>query len=161
DATHMPAYLETSTEGNVAWYRHHGFELQHEVRPAAAGPPIWTMWREPRSGERSALPHGGDELLELAEGAALVRAGAVDPELGDDRIASVPVATGLGVEPVEMAGALLELLEHPVLRRVVVVARVAEQDDRRLGCHLLVVVLVEHLEGVPVVGVTVDPYDVG
>src|SRR5262249_61464054 len=45
DATHMPAYLETSTEGNVAWYRHHGFELQHEVRPAAAGPPIWTMWR--------------------------------------------------------------------------------------------------------------------
>jgi len=35
-------------EGNVAWYRHHGFELQHEVRPAADGPPIWTMWRDPR-----------------------------------------------------------------------------------------------------------------
>ncbi len=48
DAGHVPAYLETSTEGNVAWYRHHGFELQHEVRPAAEGPPIWTMWREPR-----------------------------------------------------------------------------------------------------------------
>jgi hypothetical protein len=25
-----------------------GFETQHEVRPAADGPPIWTMWREPR-----------------------------------------------------------------------------------------------------------------
>jgi GNAT superfamily N-acetyltransferase len=48
DTTQVPAYLETSTEGNVAWYRHHGFELQHEVRPAADGPPIWTMWRDPR-----------------------------------------------------------------------------------------------------------------
>jgi len=49
DGTHVPAYLETSTEGNVAWYRHHGFELQEEVRPAAGGPPIWTMWREPKA----------------------------------------------------------------------------------------------------------------
>jgi hypothetical protein len=38
----------TLAEGNVAWYRHHGFEVQHEIRPAAAGPPIWTMWREPK-----------------------------------------------------------------------------------------------------------------
>jgi hypothetical protein len=45
----VPAYLETSTEANVAWYRHHGFEVQHEVRPVAGGPPVWTMWREPRS----------------------------------------------------------------------------------------------------------------
>jgi hypothetical protein len=45
----MPAYLETSTAANVAWYRSHGFEVQHEVRPASGGPPIWTMWREPRS----------------------------------------------------------------------------------------------------------------
>jgi GNAT superfamily N-acetyltransferase len=49
DATGVPAYLETSTAANVAWYRHHGFEVQHEVTPAAAGPPVWTMWREPRS----------------------------------------------------------------------------------------------------------------
>jgi ribosomal protein S18 acetylase RimI-like enzyme len=48
DTSGVPAYLETSTEGNVAWYRHHGFEVQHEVRPARAGPPMWTMWREPR-----------------------------------------------------------------------------------------------------------------
>ena len=65
DASHVPAYLETSTEdnvfqpgmgayletstaGNVAWYSRHGFEVQHEVRPVPDGPPIWTMWREPR-----------------------------------------------------------------------------------------------------------------
>jgi ribosomal protein S18 acetylase RimI-like enzyme len=47
DETGVPAYLETSSEGNVAWYRHHGFEVQHEVRPASTGPPVWTMWREP------------------------------------------------------------------------------------------------------------------
>jgi ribosomal protein S18 acetylase RimI-like enzyme len=56
DATHVPAYLETSTEGNVAWYRHHGFEVQHEIRPAPNGPPIWTMWREP-NGEPTAWQH--------------------------------------------------------------------------------------------------------
>jgi hypothetical protein len=49
DETGVPGYLETSTEGNVAWYRHHGFEVQHEIRPAAAGPPVWTMWREPKT----------------------------------------------------------------------------------------------------------------
>ncbi|HEY4398469.1 MAG TPA: GNAT family N-acetyltransferase, partial [Acidimicrobiia bacterium] len=48
DTTGVPAYLETSTEANVAWYRHHGFEMQQEIRPAPAGPPVWTMWREPR-----------------------------------------------------------------------------------------------------------------
>jgi GNAT superfamily N-acetyltransferase len=49
DETGVPAYLETSTEGNVAWYRHHGFEVQQEVRPAPTGPPVWTMWREPKT----------------------------------------------------------------------------------------------------------------
>jgi hypothetical protein len=36
-------------EANVAWYRHHGFEMQQEIRPAPAGPPVWTMWREPKT----------------------------------------------------------------------------------------------------------------
>src|SRR5262249_38697017 len=84
---------------------------------------------DPRSGARrsgpcgasrrpsnpSSLHHRGDELLELAEVAALVDAVAVDPELRDDRVARVPVAPGLGIEPVQMTGSLLELLEHPVL----------------------------------------------
>jgi ribosomal protein S18 acetylase RimI-like enzyme len=54
DETGVPGYLETSTEGNVAWYRHHGFEVQHEVRPVVDGPPIWTMWREPRGNSTAA-----------------------------------------------------------------------------------------------------------
>ena len=49
DTTGVPAYLETSTEANVAWYRHHGFEVQREARPVPAGPPVWTMWREPKT----------------------------------------------------------------------------------------------------------------
>lgn len=49
DAAGMPAYLETSTAGNVAWYRHHGFDTQHQIHPATGAPPIWTMWREPRT----------------------------------------------------------------------------------------------------------------
>jgi GNAT superfamily N-acetyltransferase len=48
DTNGVPGYLETSTEANVAWYRHHGFEVQQEVHPARTGPPVWTMWREPR-----------------------------------------------------------------------------------------------------------------
>jgi GNAT superfamily N-acetyltransferase len=47
DTTPVPAYLETSTASNVAWYRHHGFEVQSKIHPAPAGPPVWTMWREP------------------------------------------------------------------------------------------------------------------
>jgi ribosomal protein S18 acetylase RimI-like enzyme len=49
DTNGVPGYLETSTEANVAWYRHHGFEVQNEVNPARTGPPVWTMWREPRA----------------------------------------------------------------------------------------------------------------
>jgi ribosomal protein S18 acetylase RimI-like enzyme len=48
DATGVPAYLETSTGANVGWYRRHGFDVQQEVQPAPAGPPVWTMWREPK-----------------------------------------------------------------------------------------------------------------
>src|SRR5206468_9150824 len=103
--------------------------------------------REP---EPSALHDGRHEPLELTQVATLVHAVAVDAEFGDDRVARVPVATRLRIQPVQVAGTLLELLEDPVLRRVVVVAGVAEQDDRRLRRHLFVVMLVEHLEGMPI-----------
>ena len=60
-----------------------------------------------------------------------------------------------------MAGPLAQRLEHPALRRVVVVAGVAEEDHRRLLRDLALVPLVEHRERVAVVGVAVDPDDVG
>ncbi len=42
------AYLESSKEANLAYYRRHGFEVQREMLPVAGGPPIWLMWRDPR-----------------------------------------------------------------------------------------------------------------
>jgi ribosomal protein S18 acetylase RimI-like enzyme len=45
DAEHMPAYLETATEDNVALYRRFGFDVRDEVQVPSGGPRMWTMWR--------------------------------------------------------------------------------------------------------------------
>jgi ribosomal protein S18 acetylase RimI-like enzyme len=49
DAEGLPAYLESSKERNVPFYRRHGFEVVHEVPLPGGGPLIWTMWREPQA----------------------------------------------------------------------------------------------------------------
>ena len=49
DAESLPAYLETDKERNLAFYARHGFGLVDTLRPDGdAGPPEWTMWRDPR-----------------------------------------------------------------------------------------------------------------
>jgi ribosomal protein S18 acetylase RimI-like enzyme len=46
DRDRMPAYLETSRERNVAFYRRRGFQVVDSLT-LPEGPPIWLMWRDP------------------------------------------------------------------------------------------------------------------
>ena len=62
-----------------------------------------------------------DERFELAEVPHLEGAVAVLGVFTDDRIAGVPVALWLGVEPVHGSGLLVHRLDDPALRGVVVV----------------------------------------
>lgn len=54
DAEGMPAYLENSKAENLPFYEGHGFRVQQQIRFAASAPPVWLMWREPLSGNRTA-----------------------------------------------------------------------------------------------------------
>ena len=47
DRLEIPAYLETGTERNVAFYSRHGFKVTDEIQ-MPDGPPMWLMWRSPR-----------------------------------------------------------------------------------------------------------------
>ena len=46
DADNLPAYLESSKESNVSFYRRFGFEVIDRLVPALNCPPLWLMWRE-------------------------------------------------------------------------------------------------------------------
>lgn len=56
DAEGMPAYLESSKERNVPFYRSHGFEVTRELTIPGGGPKLWLMWRTPRSAGLPARP---------------------------------------------------------------------------------------------------------
>jgi GNAT superfamily N-acetyltransferase len=48
DRDGVGAFLESSKERNIDFYARHGFRVLKEVR-LLRGPPVWTMWREPRA----------------------------------------------------------------------------------------------------------------
>lgn len=48
DADGLPCYLETETVENVAYYRHHGFDVRSEWDVAPDGPHMWGMLRPAR-----------------------------------------------------------------------------------------------------------------
>ena len=47
----IPCYLETQTEGNVAFYRNLGFDVLREEREPVGDLPIWFMARRPERAE--------------------------------------------------------------------------------------------------------------
>ena len=47
DTEGIGAYLESSKESNVPYYRRHGFEVVGDVT-FPSGPTIWPMWRDPQ-----------------------------------------------------------------------------------------------------------------
>ncbi len=47
DEEGLPAYLESSKEQNIPFYRRHGFEVSGELRSQDGRLVLWPMWREP------------------------------------------------------------------------------------------------------------------
>ena len=48
DAEGVPAYLESSKEENIPFYRRYGFEVTGTVDFPGGGPRVWPMWRDPQ-----------------------------------------------------------------------------------------------------------------
>jgi len=70
DATGVSCYLETQTEGNVAFYRECGFDVIDEQNEPVCGLPIWFMRRIARS-----LEQGSETATDRSSARSCVRRG--------------------------------------------------------------------------------------
>lgn len=48
DAERIGAYLNAGSERSRALYARHGFEVTRRIDLPRGGPPLWSMWRDPR-----------------------------------------------------------------------------------------------------------------
>jgi GNAT superfamily N-acetyltransferase len=49
DRERVPAYLETGRPRSRDFYSEHGFDVTDEFNLPGGGPPVWRMWRAPRT----------------------------------------------------------------------------------------------------------------
>ena len=62
DADGIPALLETGTAENLPFYARFGFDVLAEAR-VSGGPPLWAMWRPPRTARARRETQGSRESL--------------------------------------------------------------------------------------------------
>lgn len=58
DSWGIPAYLETTMEKNLSFYRKMGFEVIKQFTIPPDGPAIWLLWREPVNSFSSRMENG-------------------------------------------------------------------------------------------------------
>src|SRR6267142_2208561 len=100
--------------------------------------------------------HAVDHLVELVQVSTLLDDVTVREVAIHLAVAESPRHLVLRVQPDELFRALLDLLQHPLVRQVVVVARVAEDDDGRVARDRRQVVAMEQTKRASEVGVRVD-----
>src|ERR1051325_3406445 len=127
------------------------------MRPAPRRPQAFCR-REPGPSMPDANSDGDqvvDDAIKLAEVPALLDHGAVRRVAIHLAVAEPPRHPVLGVQPDDLLRALLNVLQHPLVRQVVVVASVAEDDHGGALVTRGEMLAVEALEGAPEVGMRV------
>src|SRR5262249_20156536 len=88
-----------------------------------------------------------DNLIKLINAAALLGDVTIRHVTRHFAVADTPSHPALRIKPDELLGFLLNLPQHPIVRSVIVVAPVADDQDRGLAIHRGKKVFIKLLEG--------------